>query len=71
MNHIEALLRLLAEWEREELEMLFQERRGRAVCIDNQPPAMCRGFIAWMILLPPRFGYTSQWTYRSGRSTAA
>ena len=45
-QEIEALLKMLAEMEREELELLIQEARvsGSGGCIDNQTPAMCRGF---------------------------
>ena len=43
---VEALLRLLAEWEREELELVMRERRkpsGRAGCISNQTSPVWRG----------------------------
>ena len=47
-QEIEALLKLLAEWERRELMLLMLERReaerGPGGCINNKTPATCRGF---------------------------
>jgi hypothetical protein len=50
LEEVQSLLRLLAEFEREELALLMHERmeaerEGRL--IDNQTPAMCRG-ICWL-----------------------
>lgn len=50
LEEVQALLRLPAGFEREEMELLMRERReaeqeGRL--IDNQTPAMCRG-ICWL-----------------------
>ena len=44
---VEALLRLLAEWERRELMLLMLERREaerEGGCIDYKPRPPCRGF---------------------------